>query len=164
MKSLWLLLLAPLSAQAAESYVVGGELQSALDAYARSANLLPLKDSGRDELRIWSFDYMSGRVEGFAISRSGSIRCQTKYHYKDRVITIDRARCRPWQKRESAIDALESLAPLNGKEWDCPMFDGGGFFVEGVRNGRRVGLRVSNPGACKDAGSRAVIDLVRKVW
>lgn len=163
MRILYLLLLASFGANAGSSFVIGKDLQSALDAHSRAANLSPLKSSSPDQLRVWGNDYMGRRITGYAISESGALICNTKYTYADGTIEIDRARCRPWPRGHGALDDMDNLLTLDGRQWDCPMFDGGGFYIEGVRNGKHFALRVSNPDACDDKESAAVINLLRKL-
>lgn len=114
-------------------------------------------------MRVWTRDYMGGRIEGYVLSQSSSIKCQTTSHYSDGVVTIDHAACRPWHKGGDALEALDALASLDGKSWNCPVFDGGEVFLEGMRNGRRFALRVGNPWACHDARSKAVMGLLDKL-
>lgn len=163
MRFLYLLLLFPFGVHAGSSYVIGKDLLRAVDAYSRAANLLPLKNSGPDELRVWSQDYMGGRITGYVISRDESIRCNTKYSYADGTVTMGHAKCRPWHRGQDALAELDDISALDGKEWDCPMLDGAGFYIEGVSKGRRFALRVSNPDACADKDSKAVIALLKKL-
>ena len=163
MRFLYFLLFASFGVHAGSSYVLGKDLLSAVDAYSRAANLLPLKDSGPDELRVWGHDYMGRRVTGYVISESAAITCRTKYQYVDGTVKIDHAKCRPWHRGQDALAELDSISALNGKEWDCPMLDGAGVYIDGVRNGVRFALRVGNPDACEDENSKAVVSLLRKL-
>jgi hypothetical protein len=163
MKILYLLAFASFGATAASSYATGKDLQSAMDAYSHSANLRPLR-SGDDELRIWSRDYMVGSVEGIVISKGGAIKCYATSRFADGTITIDRAKCRPWHKGQDALAALDDIALLDGKDWNCPVFDGGEIYVDGVRGGKRFTFRVGNPGFCSDPDSKMVVDLLDKAW
>ena len=160
MKFLYLMLFASIGAHAASSFVLGKDLISAVDAHSRAANLHPLKSSGDNELRVWAHSYMSGRITGYVVASDGAITCHTKYRYADESITIDRAKCRPWHSGQNLLAELGTISALNGKEWDCPMHDGGGFYIEGVHDGSRFALSVSNPHACDDADSKAVITLL----
>ena len=164
MKVFWLILFASFGAHAAERYATDGDLLSTMDAYARAANLQPLKQSDGDSLRVWSRDYMLGAIEGYSFSGGSAIKCRATSEYLDGVISIQRARCRPWHKDAVGLDALDDLAALDGRQWDCPLHDGSETYVEGVRNGRRFALRVGNPDACDDPDSRTVVELLGKVW
>jgi hypothetical protein len=164
MKIPYLLLFASFGAAAASSYATGKDLPSAMDAYSRAANLRPLRPSGNDELRIWSRDYMLGSVEGIVISKGGAIKCLATSHYADGTITVDRAKCRPWHKGQDALTALEDISALNGKEWDCPVFDGGEIYVDGMAGGKRFNFRVGNPSFCSDSDSKMVVELLNKAW
>jgi hypothetical protein len=164
MKFLYLLLFVSFGANAASSYVAGGDLRSAMDAYSHAANLRPLRDSGDDELRIWSRDYMGGRIAGLIIFKGGAIKCQATSHYADGTITVDHAKCRPWHKGQATLAALDAISLLDGKDWNCPMLDGGEVYIDGVRSGRRFALRVGNPDACSDPDSKVVLDLLDKAW
>jgi hypothetical protein len=148
---------------AGNRYVVGGSLFKALDAFSNAANLQSLARSEGDELRVWTRDYMGGRIEGYVLSKSTSIKCLATSHYTDGVVTIDRAGCRPWHKGTDALGALDALSALNGKAWDCPAFDGSEVFLEALRDGRRFALRVGNPWACKDSRSKAVMTVLNMV-
>jgi hypothetical protein len=159
MNSAWLLVFASVGV-ASGSYRSSDDLESRLDAYSRAANLQPLKEDGDDELRVWTFGYMSREVEGYAISRHDSLKCQTRYVYDDGVTTIAPTQCRRWHRSGSALRKLDALAAMNGKEWDCPLEDGGGAYVEGLRGGKRFAFRVTNPWACKDSDSKLVLDLL----
>ena len=163
MKLLYLVLLASFGAHAASSYVLGKDLLAAMDAHSRAANLQPLKNSGNEELRVWGNNYMGRSITGFVISKNGAMTCHTTYLYADNRVTIKRAKCRPWHRGQDALAELETISALDGKEWDCPMFDGGGFYIEGVHNGSRFALRVSNPSACDDADSKSVVSLLSKL-
>jgi hypothetical protein len=164
MKVFWLILFASFGAHAGERYATDGDLLSTMDAYARAANLQPLKRSDGDSLRVWSRDYMLGAIEGYAISEGNAIKCRTTSDYLDGVISIERARCRRWHKGTVGADVLDGLAALDGRQWNCPLMDGGETYIEGVRNGRRFALRVGNADACDDADSKTVVHLLRKVW
>jgi hypothetical protein len=157
----------PSGTNTAQSYTEGDNLLSVMDAYSRAVNLQPLRPSGDDELRIWSTDYMSGRITGVAISKNTAIRCNTKYNYsEDGITTIEPATCQRvlrWHKNKDAIAALDTISALDGKQWDCPVFDGYGVYIEGVRNGKRFALRVSNPDACNDPDSKAVVNFLSRI-
>jgi hypothetical protein len=158
------LLAASFVASTASSYQLDKDVSLALDAYSHAANIRPLRDFGDDELRIWSIGSMSGSVVGVVISRGGAIQCHGSYKYAEGTITIGRAKCRPWHKGQAALSLLDPVAALDGKEWDCPVFDGSDIYIDGVRNGRRFSLRVGNPWACSDPQSKAVMDLVDEAW
>ncbi len=164
MRLLYLILLASFGSHAAERYAPAGDLRAAMDAYSRAANFQPLKASGEDELRLWARDYMGGRIDGYAFSKNTALNCQASSSYAEGVVTIERARCRRWSKGEDALDALSTLSALDGKQWDCPLFDGIAIYVEGVSAGRKFAFRVSNPGACDDPDSKAVMDLLAELW
>ena len=164
MKILYLLVFASFGAAAASSYATGKDLPSAMDAYSHAANLRPLRQSGDDELRIWSRDYMLGSVEGIVISKSGAIKCIATSQYADGIITVARAKCRPWHKGQEALATLDEISLLDGKEWDCPVFDGGEIYVDGLRDGKRFTFRVGNPGFCSDHDSKIVVELLNKAW
>jgi hypothetical protein len=148
---------------AGNHYVVGGSLLKTLDAFSSAANLQSLARSEGDELRVWTRDYMGGRIEGYVLSKSTSIKCLTTSHYTDGVVTIDRAGCQPWHKGSDALGVLDALSALNGKAWNCPVFDGSEVLLEGLRDGRRFALRVGNPWACKDSRSKAVMTVLNMV-
>ena len=164
MKILYLLVFASSGAAAASSYATGKDLPSAMDAYSHAANLRPLRQSGDNELRIWSRDYMLGSVEGIVISKSGATKCIAASQYADGIITVARAKCRPWHKGQEALAALDEISLLDGKEWDCPLFDGGEIYVDGLRDGKRFTFRVGNPGFCGDHDSKIVVELLNKAW
>lgn len=161
---LLLLLAASFGASAASSYELGKDVSLALDAYSHAANIQPLRGSGDDELRIWSIGSMSGSVFGVVISNDGAIKCHGSYKYAAGTITLGRAKCRPWHKGQAALLMLDPVARLDGKEWDCPLFDGSDVYIDGVRNGRRFSLRVGNPWACSDPESKTVMGLVDEAW
>jgi hypothetical protein len=66
MKCLAFLLLAFISFAAAgrASNFFAGDLKPAASEYARAAGLAPLRSTMGFELRVWTRDYMSGRVAG----------------------------------------------------------------------------------------------------
>jgi hypothetical protein len=147
---------------AASSYMVGDDLEKALAAFSSAAGLAPI--SGEvDELRIWRRDYMSGQVLGYAIARNRALRCLTTSRYADGIVTINRARCRRMRARLDDLEGLGAMAMLNGKQWDCPVFDGESVYVEGTRAGTRFVLRVGNPGFCETADSKAVARILRQL-
>lgn len=164
MKLPCLIFFVSLGAHATESYIVGGDVQASLNAYSRSANFRPLKPSMEDELRIWTQEPMTGRVEGYIISRKSVIRCNATSHYMNGIVTIDRARCRPWHKGKYANSSLDVLFELDGKEWDCEILDGYELYAEGVRGNRKLAFRVGNPDGCDDPGSKAVARLINDLW
>jgi len=163
MRLLYLILLASFGSHAAERYAPAEDIRAAMDAYSRAANLQPLKASGEDELRLWARGYMSGRIDGYVFSKYAALNCQASSSYAEDIVTIERARCRRWSKGEDTLDALGALSALDGKQWDCPLFDGVAIYVEGVSAGRRFAFRVSNPSACDDLDSKAVLDLLAKL-
>jgi hypothetical protein len=144
-------------------YALSDDLPQTLDAYARAAHLQPLRDGRQDELRIWARDSMSGAIEGYLVSRSNAIKCHAASAYEDGVVSIDAVRCRRFHDAEGVLRSLDDLAPLDGKEWDCEVEDGVEVLVEGVRDGTRFVLEVSNPGFCTDPDSRAVANLLHEL-
>jgi hypothetical protein len=159
-----LALIAAFGVRAAERYAANADLFARADAYSRAARLPSLGTSKGDELRVWTYGFMSPRgIDGFVISRHGSLKCRTRYDHEDGVMTIAAARCRRWHKGMPALASLDGLALLNGKEWSCPMLDGGGVLIEGVRNGKRFAMEVGNPDACDDKDSELVEHLLAEL-
>ena len=164
MRLLYLTMFVSLGASAASSsYVLGKDLLSAMDAHSRAANLRPTRDSGSDEIRIWAHDYMGRRITGYVISKGSAMKCTGTYAYADGTITVNRTRCRASHTGKDALNLLDSISALDGKEWDCPMFDGAGFYIEGVRTKKRFALRVGNPDACDDSDSKVVVQVLREL-
>jgi hypothetical protein len=164
MKLIYLVLFASFGANAAEIYATEDSVLSAVNAYSRSADLQPLDSSGADELRIWTRSYMGGRITGYVISAHRAMKCQTNSSYADGSVTIEPTRCHRiwrWHNNKDAIDALDTLSAMSGKEWDCPMDDGGEIYIDGVRSAKRISLRVGNPNFCDDSESKAVANLLQ---
>jgi hypothetical protein len=161
---LFVLLVIPFSGRAANGYVVGADPVAASEAYSRAADLQALKPSVPDELRIWTRDFMTGRVVGFVISSEGVLRCSGVTHYNGGVITVGRIRCRAGRKGKDALKSSEALRALNGRDWSCPTFDGYEVLIHGVRNGKLLAFHVSNPNACSDVSSKAVVRVLDMLW
>lgn len=62
------------------------------------------------------------------------------------------------------MSMLDPVSKLDGRQWDCPVFDGSDVYIDGMRNGRRFSLRIGNPWACSDPDSKAVMDLINEAW
>ena len=158
-----LLLCVSFGAIAAESYALDEGVRSAADAYAHAAHLQALHSGGSDQLRVWTQDYLGRRVTGYIAGKRRATKCFTKYHYSDGIVTISDARCQRvfrWDNKRDAIELLDNLSRSDGKQWSCPMLDGGGVIIDGVYDGKRITLSVGNPGACNDPVSKSVMKLL----
>lgn len=163
MKPLYLLVLVPFAAAASEHYVKSEGPQAAIQAYSRAAHLLPLSASDEDELRVWTRDYMIGQVHGFIMTKTTAKSCRASSSYSDGSITIGRVTCSP-SPRPSAVDeAIRALPAFSRQEWNCPAFDGGEVFIEGVRQHKYFAVRVGNPQICDDLQSKAIVELLGKL-
>lgn len=157
-----LTLLLTAGAQSPSNFVAGDDPDKAANAFSSAARL-PAIDARHDELRIWRRDYMTGRVLGYAMSDARSIRCTAASRYTNGTVIIERANCRRLRTRLRDMQGVGEVASLDGKQWDCPMFDGEAVYVQGARVGVRFSLRVGNPGACDDIHSQAVAHLLRQL-
>jgi hypothetical protein len=165
MRMFWLLLLlVSVGARAGERYATAEEPASALAAFSRAAHRAPLHASGQDGLRIWTRDYMMGQVRGYVISRNGVLLCRMSSAYAEGTVTLGRARCRVSTKGTAALKAVGPLPPFSRSEWDCPLMDGGEVYIEQLHAGQYSAVRIGNPDACGDAESKAVADLLSKLW
>jgi hypothetical protein len=159
-----LLLSVSLRANAGERYEPSEGPVSALVAFSRAAHREPLRASGEDALRVWTRDYMMGRVQGYIVSRDSVLLCRMSSTYADGIVTLGRARCRPSSKGAAALKAFRLLPSFSRVEWDCPLMDGGEVYIEGVADGEYSAVRVGNPDACDDSESKAVVALLSKLW
>lgn len=165
MKLLCLLLLSlSLGANASERYATSEGPASALMAFSRSVNREPLLASGEDALRVWTRDYMMGRIQGYIISKDGILFCRMSSSYADGIITLGRAKCRHSVKGASALKAFRLLPSFSRQAWDCPLMDGGEVYIEGVHGRKYSAVRVGNPDACDDPESKAVAALLSELW
>jgi hypothetical protein len=153
-----------IGAHAGERYATREGPAAALAAFSRAAHENPLQASGENALRVWTRDYMMGRVQGYIISKNGVLLCRIRSTYADGIVTLGRASCRPSAKGAGALRAFGLLPPFSRSEWDCPLMDGGEVFIEGVRAGAYSAVRIGNPDACDDSESKAVVALLSKLW
>jgi len=163
MRLLGLLLLVPLAATASERYATSDGPQAAIEAYSRAAHLLPLRASDEDTLRVWTRDYMIGQVQGYTITKTTMISCRASSSYANGSITIERVRCGLSARPAAVNDAIRVLPVFSRQEWNCPAFDGGEVFIEGVRQHKYFAVRVGNPQACDDLESKAIVELLGKL-
>jgi len=163
MKLLYLLLLVPFAATASEHYATADGPQAATRAYSRAARLLPLQASGEDTLRVWKRDYMIGQIQGYIITKTTAISCLASSSYANESITIGSFRCRPFPRPAAVDDAIRALPAFSRQEWNCPAFDGGEVFIEGVRQHKYFAVRVGNPQVCDVPESKAIVELLGKL-
>jgi hypothetical protein len=159
-----LLLLVSVGARAGERYAISEGPASALAAFSRAAHREPLHGSDQDALRVWTRDYMRGQVRGYLISKGGVLLCRMSSAYAEGTVTLGRARCRASAKGTAALQAASPLPPFSRTEWDCPLMDGNEVYIEQLHAGEYSAVRIGNPDACGDAESKAVADLLSKLW
>mgnify|MGYP001554942251 CR=1 FL=1 len=163
MKLLYLLMLVPFSATASEHYSTSAGPQAAIQTYSRAAHLSPLSASDEDTLRVWTRDSMLGQVHGYIITKTTAKSCSASSNYSDGSITVGRVRCSPTPKPASVDEAIRALPAFGRQEWNCPAFDGGEVFIEGVRQHKYFAVRVGNPQVCDDPESKALVELLEKL-
>lgn len=164
MRLLCFLLLVPFAAIANEHYSTSDGPQAATQAYSRAAHLLSLQASDEDALRVWTRDYMSGQVQGYIITTHIAISCRAPSSYTDGSITIGHVRCRPAPRPAAVNDAIRALPAFSRQNWNCPAFDGAEVFIEGVRQHVYFAVRAGNPQVCDDPESKAIVELLGKLW
>jgi hypothetical protein len=163
MRLLYLLALVPFAASAGEHYATSGGPQAAIQAYSDSAHLLPLRASDEDTLRVWTRDYVLGQVHGSIITKTTAKSCRASSSYSNGSVTVGRFTCSS-SPRPAAIDgAIGALPAFSRQEWNCPAFDGGEVFIEGVRQHKYFAVRVGNPQVCNDPQSKAIVELLGKL-
>ena len=163
MKLLYILMLLPFAATASEHYSTSAGPRAAIQAYSRAAHLFPLSASDEDTLRVWTRESMLGQVNGYIITKTNAKSCSASSSYSDGSITIGRVRCSPSPRSASLDTAIRALPAFSRQEWNCPAFDGGEVFIEGVRQHKYFAVRVGNPQACNDAQSKAIVELLQKL-
>jgi len=163
MKLLYVLMLVPFAATATEHYSTSAGPQAAIQAYSRAAHLSPLRASSEDTLRVWTRDSMLGQVHGYIITKTTEKSCSAPSSYSDGSITVGRVRCSPSPRSASAYKAIRALPSFSRQEWNCPAFDGGVVFIEGVRQHKYFAVRVGNPQVCDDPESKAIVELLGKL-
>jgi hypothetical protein len=135
----------------------------AIQAYSRAAHLSPLSASDEDPLRVWTRDSMLGQVHGYIITKTTAKSCSASSSYSDGSITVGRVRCSPSPRPASVDEAIRALPAFSRQEWNCPAFDGGEVFIEGVRQHKYFAVRVGNPQVCDDPESKAIVELLGKL-
>ncbi|WP_213947973.1 hypothetical protein [Luteibacter sp. dw_328] len=169
MKCLAFLLLAFVSFAAAgrPSNFFAGDLKPAASEYARAAGLAPLRSTTGFELRVWTRDYMSGRVAGFIVSngKQRSFASESTHHQGTLVVkTAGLEVEKPVFDLAGLKKLIEVLKAYNGKAASCGVMDGESDLVDAVVQGQVVTVEVDNPRLCSDKASRtvaAVLDALR---
>jgi hypothetical protein len=146
-----------------ERHDLSADLPSRLDALSRATGLEPLDGARGDELRVWTYDYMTGEIAGYVVSRHLALECRATANPRDGVGWIERARCRRSRLDEGVMEAVDALAALDGQQWACEVEDGMTSAIEGMRDGKRFVLGASNPHFCSDARSRIVAKLLDRL-
>jgi hypothetical protein len=150
--------------QTGERYATSEGPTAALAAFSRSVLREPLKATDEGAVRVWTRDYMQGRVQGYILSGDGVLLCRIPSAYADGTVFLGRATCRASVKRATALRAAGSLPKFTRTQWDCPLMDGGEVYIERVHAGQYSSVRVGNPGFCEDSESKAIAAVVSKLW
>lgn len=158
------LLTASFSVHAGEHYVISDGPAAALSAFSRAAHQSPLSSEDTGSVRVWTRDYMQGRVQGFVLSDGSAVLCSMSSTYADGVVSLGRASCRRVRHRPEAVKAINGLPPFSRAEWDCPVFDGGEVYIERMQGSRYSAVRIGNPDACDDPESKAVAAALNDLW
>lgn len=159
-----LLLPVSLGVHAGEHYAVSEGPKVALAAFSRAAHQAALTPADAGSVRVWTRDYMLGRVQGLIMSRSTALWCRMSSTYADGVITLGRANCRPVGARSAALNVINRLPPFSRAEWNCPLLDGGEVYMERVQGETISAVRVGNPDACQDPESQAIAAALSELW
>jgi len=158
-----LLLSISLIAQAGEHYTVSEGPEAAVAALSRAAGQETLQPIDSGSVRVWTRDYMLGRVQGFLMSGKKTLWCRMSSTYADGVVSLGSARCRPIRGRTEALEAINRLPVFSRSEWNCPLMDGGEVYVERVEGEKVSVVRVGNPDACEDSESQALAAALSKL-
>jgi hypothetical protein len=106
---------------------------------------------------------MIGRVQGYIITKTTAKSCRASSSYANGSITVGRVRCRLSPRPSAVGQAIHALPTFSRQEWNCPAFDGGEVFIEGVRQHKYFAVRVGNPKVCDDPESKAIVELLGKL-
>jgi hypothetical protein len=130
------------------------------DLYSRAAGLTPLTGDGQPEIRVWFDNVMVGEITGRVITAEQVTEYALNWRIDDasRMLVTRRANGRHLSdSAPSALtEVLSELRVLDGENWGCGS-DGVGVLLDGVIDGDRFTLSVSNPDFCDDDRSRLVL-------
>jgi hypothetical protein len=165
MKCLAFLLFAFISFAAAggPSHFFAGDLKPAASEYSRAAGLAPLRSTTDFELRVWTRDYMSGRVTGSIVSngRQRSFESESTHDQGKLVVkTANLGAERAAFDLDRLNKLIEVLKAYDGKAVSCGVMDGESDLVDAVVQGQVVTVQVDNPRLCSDKASRTVAALL----
>src|SRR5690242_16724584 len=111
-----LLVIASHTPPAGEHYTVSEGPAAAAAAFARAAGQVPLSTADAGSVRVWTRDYMLGRVQGFLISGNKTLWCRISSTYADGVVSLGQANCRSIRRRAAAREAINRLPPFSRVE------------------------------------------------
>jgi hypothetical protein len=155
--------LVPLAQAAVPSHVAIVDLGPKVQAYDHAANLHTLTTNSGFELRVWSRDYMSGRVGGTVVANGQLRTLDTSSKYEHDKVIIEHAPLSspsPVSNLRKLETLVEKLEPRNGTSVSCGVMDGGSVLVHAVVHGHTIMIEANNPSLCADKASKIIVQLL----
>ena len=137
--------------------------KAAANAYAHAAGLSPIVNTEGFDLRVWTRDYMLGRVTGTVVSDGTEKSFKSSSSYSQDNITVKAAHL-SGPKRVANLTELKKLVvalePYDKAFISCGVMDGGSVLIDATVQGQEITFEVDNPEFCKDKASQIVVRLL----